>query len=535
MPERLKGFIHAPDGLGSDPVRHHYYETQTDDRQEPQIWAYTGRHSYGPGEVLELHVSTTCLSYRVTVRRDGTGDEIVWQSDEMTGAFHPAPADCSVVGCDWPVALRLEIPADWASDGYLVILEGEHPAGTARHAHVVLIRGAVADPAPLLLIACTGTWVAYNEWGGSNHYEGITGPDGNLFSPVLSTQRPWTHGFAELPQDAPRIPCDPPPPGEPPVYPHMRWAHANGYSKKYASAGWASYERHFLGWCAKAGYRVDVASQYDLQLDPEFLARYRTAVIVGHDEYWSWEMRDAIDTYLDGGGRLARFAGNFYWQTRLEENGQRQVCYKYRARGEDPQRGTDRMTTLWDAHDVARPGASTMGLSGAYGIYAQWSGCVARGSGGFTIYRPNHWAFTGTGLGYGDVLGADAKIFGYEVDGVEYEIRRGLPYPVDAEGVEILALSPATLMETSDDPEPFIGVDDAREVAFDLYGEVTPETLDRVSRGAGMIAHYRRGTGEVLNAASCNWVAGLIAGDPLVERVTRNVLDQFGAGIEGNA
>ena len=41
MPERLKGFIHAPDGMGSDPVRHHYYEAQTNDRQEPQIWVAT--------------------------------------------------------------------------------------------------------------------------------------------------------------------------------------------------------------------------------------------------------------------------------------------------------------------------------------------------------------------------------------------------------------------------------------------------------------------------------------------------------------
>jgi hypothetical protein len=217
MTERLQGFFQTPDGLGSNPVRHHYYETQTDDRQEPQIWAYTGRHSYGPGEVLELHVSTTCSSYRVTIRRDGTGSEAVWQSGEMAGAFHLAPPDCSVVGCGWPVALTMEIPEEWASGGYLVILVGVHPVGPARHAHVVLIRGAMADPAPLLLIACTGTWCAYNEWGGSNHYEGITGPEGNLFSSVLSSQRPWTHGFAELPPDAPRIPCDPPPQGEPPV------------------------------------------------------------------------------------------------------------------------------------------------------------------------------------------------------------------------------------------------------------------------------------------------------------------------------
>ena len=29
-------------------------------------------------------------------------------------------------------------------------------------------------------------------------------------------------------------------------------------------------------------------------------------------------MRDAIDAYLDTGGRCARFAGNFFWQVRFE-------------------------------------------------------------------------------------------------------------------------------------------------------------------------------------------------------------------------
>jgi hypothetical protein len=133
--------------------------------------------------------------------------------------------------------------------------------------------------------------------------------------------------------------------------------------------------------------------------------------------------------------------------------------------------------------------------------------------------------FEGTGLGYGDVLGAGARVFGYEVDGVEYEIRGGLPHPVDAPGVEILALSPATTVEAGGGT--FIGQDDAAVIAREIHGAATPETIDSVSRGAGMIAHYRRGRGEVLNAASCNWVAGLIEGDPLVERVTRNVLDRY--------
>lgn len=525
MPERLGGFFHARDGEGADPIRHHRWEVQSADPAEPQIWAYTGKPSYAPGEVMTLHVSTTCARYRVDIRRDGTGTGTVWHSGEIAGVFHPAPPDCSAAGCGWPAALEIPMGADWPSDGYLVVLEGDHANGPARHAHVVLIRAA--EPAPLLLIACTDTWMAYNEWGGSNHYEGITGPEGRAFSPVVSSQRPWTRGFAELPPEAPRVACDPPSPGAPPEYPHMRWAQANGYSKKYASAGWASYERPFLNWCARQGIAIDVASQHELQFAPKLLGRYRAAVIVGHDEYWSWEMRDTIDAWLDAGGRLARFAGNFYWQIRLEDEGRRQTCYKYRARAEDPLRDTDRITTVWDSAQIGRPAALTMGLSGAHGIYSGWSGCVARGSGGFTVYRPGHWAFAGTGLGYGDVLGAAAKVFGYEVDGLDYEIRGGLPWPVDAEGVEILALSPATTVETSDDPEPFIGLDDAEAVARELHGEATAETIDRVARGAGMIAHYRRGQGEVLNAASCNWVAGLIAADPLVERVTRNVLERF--------
>jgi hypothetical protein len=35
------------------------------------------------------------------------------------------------------------------------------------------------------------------------------------------------------------------------------------------------------------------------------------------------------------------------------------------------------------------------------------------------------------------------------------------------------------------------------------------------------------GKGSVFNAASCEWVAGLIARDPFVEKVTCNVLERF--------
>ena len=126
------------------------------------------------------------------------------------------------------------------------------------------------------------------------------------------------------------------PPKTVPRYPHMEWAFATGHSKKYASSGWASYDSHFFRWAERAGYAVDLASQHDLHFAPEILDGYDCVVFVGHDEYWTWEMRDAVDAYVERGGHAARFAGNFMWQTRLEDEGRRQVCYKYRARAEDP-------------------------------------------------------------------------------------------------------------------------------------------------------------------------------------------------------
>lgn len=94
-------------------------------------------------------------------------------------------------------------------------------------------------------------------------------------------------------------------------HPYMEWTYAYGYFKKYASTGWASYERHFARWAEAEGYDIDFATLHDLDGDVELLNRYHCTIFVGHDEYWSSRMRDAVDSFVDTGGRVARFAGNF--------------------------------------------------------------------------------------------------------------------------------------------------------------------------------------------------------------------------------
>ena len=527
-------------GVWPSAVLENFYERASGDPDQLEIWCYTDRLSYAPGETVRFHVNTTAARYDVEIFRDGAACETVYREEDLPGQFYPTPEDCSVAGCGWPAAFELTVSEDWRSGGYIVETTARDDSGAAftQH-HIFLVRAAGPQAAaPILLVAATGTWTAYNDWGGSNHYEGITGPGQNLYSPILSLERPFSRGFVRLPEGAPRIPLvTPPPPGAAPRYPNIEWAYANGYSKKYASAGWASYERHFVRWAEQQGYRLDLASLHDLHFRPEILEAYKCVVFVGHDEYWTWEMRDAVDRYVEAGGGVARFAGNFLWQIRLEDEGRTQVCYKYRARAEDPLRDSDQRhltTTCWEAPEVGRPGAQTFGLNATRGVYAGWGGCVPRGAGGFTVYRPEHWVFAGTDLYYGDLLGSAARVFGYEVDGLDYGVQSGLPYATGEDGapdgIEILAMGLATIIEEDHGNEGtllFIGEGDVRFAAEALFGEATEEGMERLKRGSGMIVQFQRGNGIVFHAGTCEWVAGLMKRDVYVERITRNVLDRF--------
>ena len=251
-------------------------------------------------------------------------------------------------------------------------------------------------------------------------------------------------------------------------------------------------------------------------------------------------MRDRMDDWIESGGRVARFAGNFMWQVRMENEGQTQVCYKYIASSEDPvmKNGTQAtLTGTWDAPIINRPGALTFGANASRGVYAGLGLCAGRGTGGYTIYRPDHWSLSDTALGYGDILGGDSRIFGYEVDGLDYTITNGLPEPLGTDGadpsISIIGLGLASNVETNQSlwgEEYYIGANETSWLADQVYGGDSTANLDRASRGNGVMIHWQRKAGQVFNAATCEWVTGLTRKDAQVEQVTRNVLNRFIAG-----
>jgi len=505
----------------------------------PSVWAYTDALSYQTGDTVRVRAFDSAEgSCRLTVIRDGATPIVV--HDVTISCEAPATNEAPWRnGCGWPVSVELTIGESWPAGGYIIELARlTDPSARSEHWFAVLPQLVTADR--IALIACTCTWMAYNGWGGANHYQGIDErgfSDGR--SPDLSLRRPWSRGTVWLPAGAPRKGLtDEVPIGWVPRYPTLEWARAYGYPKNVASAGWATYEAPFVRWAERKGYTIDVLTQHDLERDPGILEPYACAAIVGHDEYWSWAMRDTLDAWIDRGGRLARFAGNFKWQIRLENDATTQVCFKFNVAEDDPATSdperVSRATTCWDDPLVRRPAALTMGSTGARGIYVRSFAAAPRSSGGYTVYRPRHWAFDDCDLYYGDQLGAAANVFAYEVDGLDYTVTDGLPYATGADGiapetVEILAMGLASMEEDHANRGTVLwgGRSELEYKAQLLYGDTSPESLERASRGNGMMLEYQRGNGVVLNCGSCEWVNGLIRRDPFVERITRNVLDRF--------
>ena len=500
-----------------------------------EIAGYTDQLAYDPGDTVRLFVHTTARHFDVTVLRDGPVQTTVWSATGVPGHRQTTPANAHAVGCGWQHAIAIPVDSAWTSGGYVIVLGASDGEGVfEREAFFVLRPSPGHRSGRIALIVTSATATAYNDWGGANAYRSIVdGQSTDIPAFLLSLQRPWGRGFIRLPPGAPRHGDAPDlAPHAAPRYPTIEWALANGYSRHCGDAGWAQYDRPFACWAEAAGYRLDYFTQHDLHFNPDCLDGYSCAAIAGHDEYWSWEMRDTMEAFIRRGGGAARFGANYIWQIRLEHEGQTQVCYKNPALDPLLPTSPSRTTTNWDSSIVNRPAATTFGLTGFGGIYIRTGAAAPRASGGYTVYRPDHWAFAGTDLYYADVFGAaPARILAYEVDGVDYTMRHGLPYATHVDGapdsLEILAMAPAARAERNRHGgainAPLTDMQHGMAAAPPFY-EVP---YDAIERGAAMMVTMTSGLGEVFNAGCCNWVSGLIYHDPAVVQITRNVLDRY--------
>lgn len=447
------------------------------DQPPRPVLGYPDRLSVLPGETVRLHVSATVAAYDVVIERIGAEREAVWSRQGLPGTERTVPADASANGCRWPVSVEVPIGADWRSGVYQVMASarGKEPGGEAGKPEPLLafvVRPPADGPrATILLQLSTNTDNAYNNFGGFSLYafNGREGVQGSRVSFLRPTP---------------------------------------GYMLK-------NWEGPFIRWAESQGYRIDYAVNNDLEFHPEVLEGRRLVLSVGHDEYWSKAMRDALEAFIDRGGNAAFFSGNTCcWQVRSAADGL--VCHKQNYRDDPvfrPNGPNPTLTTLWSHPLVGRPEnrLTNVGLLG--GGFHRSHGILTDGSGGFTVERPDHWLLQGTGLAAGAEFGGSRTVVGYECDGCEFKRIDGLPVPTGLDGTpesfEIVATAPAS-----------------------WGGESTLLWWDAFPRKemghACLGVSVRASGGMVFTAGTTDWAHGLQApADPVIARITRNVIDRL--------
>ena len=479
---------------------------------------YAWPQSVLPGEEVSLHVSSTG-PFGVEVTREGGERQVIWQADAVPGSEHPIPATASAEGCGWPATLSIPVDPGWRSG-----FDSARMMAADEEAHAFFAVRPTTSSAPILLVISSSTTNAYNDWGGPSLYTGGT---------RVSFQRPLARGFLAKPEPAVRK-AEAVPDRE--ALGYFGWAEEHDLSPWSGGAGWWTWERPFVAWAEREGFAIDVAVSQDLETHPEVLDGRRLLLSVGHDEYWSWGMRDTVETFLGRGGNAAFFGGNTcWWQVRFE--GATMVCFKYRA-DEDPVVGSDEqrfLTGSWSDRRIGRSEASMTGLSFSRGGYSRYGAGVPRASGAYTVWRPDHWAFTGTGLRYGDALGLADAIVGYEVDGCDLTIVDGLPVPTHEDGapgtLEVLATAPARLWSRDEQPSRYAREPGELEhVAAALWGEFADANVHKIRHNHAVVGCFTvPGGGVVFNAGCTDWTYGIEGGDPIVQRVTRNILERLSA------
>ncbi|MBV9331299.1 MAG: DUF4350 domain-containing protein [Alphaproteobacteria bacterium] len=507
---------------------------------------YTDVLSARPGETVHVFASASSFrNCRLEVSRIGRSSEMVLGEDGISVGVQDTPPHADMRGCGWRACTSVEIGEGWRSGYYDFTLRD--PSGEHAHHFVCVKPARNTRTANAALVLSTNTYHAYNWWGGANAYCDVTAlmareqslakaMSGSIG--ILSTQRPFSPLIVAAPRDTPRL-VNERPRGfkERPWASSPEWARVNHASPYDRSAGFLhKWEHFFTAWVEDQGISLDYFTDYDLDVEEGILNGYSAVLVAGHSEYWSARQRDRVEDFVKQGGNLAVFGGNTaFWKVRWEANGTSLVCHKWNGLEREPAAGRE-ATHLWSHPTFGRPEAELLGLTFLFGGYHRLGMCVARGAGGYTVYRDRHWALEGTDLYYGDVIGADLPLLGYENDGCRFSFGPdGLPVPIAGLGVpsnlEIIALAPCAFGEdASSGYRPLIPPERLEVCADIVLGDRGEAAQRAMLRGHAVMAAFQCGKGEVFNCGTTEWAHGLKARDPFVERITTNVLSRFRVG-----
>ncbi len=323
-----------------------------------QIQAYASATSVLPGKTLTFYVSTENegTHYWIDIYRigwyGGDGGRLVTSIGDQVGhiqGFYEAVNNqlvrCStcfvnkttgLIEANWRPSYTLTVSPDWTTGVYLAKFTDTN--GLQTYVPFDVLGNFHSS---YVAVTPDTTYAAYNEWGGSSLYN----EDNTLFGEKdTSSARSVKVSF-----DRP-------------------YAEVNGSSQVLV------FEADAIHWMERQGYDLSYMSNVDLHNDPAQLLNHRAYISLGHDEYWTKEMRDGVERARNLGVGLAFLGGNAsYWQMRFERDSagipnRTVVCYKVSTVGKDlvhdPFYGKDntRVTTQWRDPVLARPENALIGI-----------------------------------------------------------------------------------------------------------------------------------------------------------------------------
>lgn len=333
------------------------------------------------GDQIGLHVTGNGRPVKIKIYRmgfyGGAGARLITSTTISAikggSAASVTKAPTSTVSTNWPVAWVLQINQATIPGQYIIRLDDGGPDSS-------FVPLTIQDPkikSAITFVSSVLTWQAYNQWGGYSLYKGPDMQRGSR-STIVTFNRPYD--------------------GD-------------------GSGQFRYMEYPILKIVERLGLDMNYITDFELDQNIPSLQNTESILYGGHGEYWTANMRKAIQSTIDSGINFVSLGGNAaYAHPRLQANGRQIVMW--RSSLVDPHRNDPVLaTTGWRQIPISQPEAMLLG--------AQYVGLGV--SADYAIPHPDRWPFTT--MTHPAVL---QSIVGREVDSPLYSIGPAVEVLADA-------------------------------------------------------------------------------------------------------
>jgi hypothetical protein len=456
------------------------------------VEGFASANSVNIGESIDFFVDSHAAPFTINLYRTGYygghGARLVMTLNDVQ--VHPQPAcfqdfSTGLSTCStWSRSYSLKIPTDWVSGVYIAKLVRSDTGGTS---YILFVVRDDSSKSQMLYQVSTSTYQAYNIYGGKSVY--LSGSN-NACNTVAGTT------------EAVKVSLN---------RPYQARLFADNYNV-YSHGDFA-----MTYWLESQGYDVTYLTSEDThrfgkQGATNLILKHKVFLSVGHDEYWSQEIRDALTQARDAGVNLAFFSSNVgYWRTRYEPDpvtvqpDRILVVYKTTSTGVDDPSGTS--TGTWrDPKGANKPenelvGSMYVGDNNTRSFPLRVSPEYAQNS----IYRHTDLQ----SIPAGSYVNIGHNLIGWEWD-------NAFDNSVSPKGLEILASTPVN-----------------GEVLLDAGKEYST-----VQAAHANVVRYVAPSGAIVFAAGTNrWTLGLTSfeagaswfeANPLIQQMTYNLFADMG-------